>query len=53
MIPFVQLQLDQLNKWSNKYNDTDFFEGLLNQDPASVAFKACEKAINEKHDYVL
>ena len=49
---FRAAAVDQLNKWSNKYN-VDFFGGLLNQDPASVAFKACEKAINEKHDYVM
>ena len=42
---------DQLKEWSNKY-DVDFFEGHLNQDPASVAYQACEKAKNEKHNYV-
>jgi len=47
---FRAAAVDQLKEWSNKYN-VDFFEGRLNQDPASVAFKACEKAKNEKHDY--
>ena len=49
---FRAAAVNQLNEWSNKYN-VDCFEGLLNQDPASVAFKACEKARTEKHDYVL
>ena len=49
---FRAAAVDQLKEWSNKYS-VDFFEGSLNQDPASVAFKACEKAINEKYDYVL
>jgi len=48
---FRAAAIEQLKEWSNKYN-VDFFEGNLNQDPASVAFKACEKAKNEKHDYV-
>ena len=49
---FRAAAVDQLKEWSNKYG-VGFFEGSLNQDPASVAFKACEKAINEKYDYVL
>ena len=49
---FRAAAVDQLKEWSNKYN-VDTFEGLLNQDPASVAFAACEKAKNEKYDYVL
>ena len=49
---FRAAAVDQLKEWSNKYN-VDFFEGRLNQDPASVAFEACEKAKNEKYDYVL
>ena len=49
---FRAAAVDQLKEWSNKYN-VDFFEGFLNQDPASVAFAACEKAKNEKYDYVL
>ena len=49
---FRAAAVNQLKEWSNKYK-VDFFEGHLNQDPASVAFKACEKAKNEKHDYVL
>ena len=49
---FRAAAVDQLKEWSNKYS-VDFCEGSLNQDPASVAFKACEKAINEKYDYVL
>ena len=49
---FRAAAVDQLKEWSNKYN-VDFFEGRLNQDPASVAFTACEKAKNEKYNYVL
>lgn len=49
---FRAAAVDQLNEWSNKYN-VDFFEGILNQDPASVAFKACEKAKVKKHDYLM
>jgi fused signal recognition particle receptor len=49
---FRAAAVDQLKKWSNKYN-VDCFESYLNQDPASVAFKACEKAKNEKYNYVL
>ncbi len=49
---FRAAAVDQLKEWSNKYN-VDFFEGRLNQDPASVAYAACEKARNEKYDYVL
>ena len=49
---FRAAAVDQLKVWSNK-NNVDFFAGSLNQDPASVAFQACKKAMNEKHDFVL
>jgi len=49
---FRAAAVEQLEEWSNKYY-VDFFAGHLNEDPASVAFKACEKAKNEKYDYVL
>ena len=49
---FRAAAVDQLKEWSNKYN-VDFFEGRLNQDPASVAFEACQKTKNKKYDYVL
>ena len=52
---FRAAAVDQLKEWSNKYNkyNVDFFAGYFNQDPASVAFKACEKAKDEKYDCVL
>jgi len=49
---FRAAAVDQLKEWSDKY-DVDFFQGRLNQDPASVAFEACEKTKNKKYDYVL
>lgn len=49
---FRAAAVEQLKEWSNKYK-VDFFEGRLNQDPASVIFEACKKAKNEKYDYIL
>ena len=49
---FRAAAVKQLKEWSNKYK-VDFFEGRLNQDPASVIFEACKKAKNEKYDYIL
>ena len=47
---FRAAAVDQLKEWSNKYN-VDFFEGRLNQDPASVIFEACKKAKNENFKF--
>tara|TARA_Y100000588_G_C14087412_1_gene852909 strand:+ start:24 stop:935 length:912 start_codon:yes stop_codon:yes gene_type:complete len=49
---FRAAAINQLKEWSDRY-DIDFFEGNLNEDPASVAFKACEKAKKNKYNYVL
>jgi len=44
--------IEQLKKWSDRQK-ADFFEGKVNQDPASVAYGACAKAKNEKYDYLI
>ena len=44
--------VEQLKKWSDRQK-ADFFEGKVNQDPASVAYGACAKAKNEKYDYLI
>ena len=49
---FRAAAVDQLKAWTKKSN-VDFFQGSVNQDPASVAFKAYEKARNENYDYLL
>ena len=49
---FRAAAVDQLKEWSKKDN-VNVFEGSINQDPASVAFKACEKAIKENYDYLI
>ena len=49
---FRAAAVDQLKTWAEK-NKNDFFKGKLNQDPASVAYKATEKFINEKYDYLI
>ena len=49
---FRAAAVDQLKTWAEK-NNNDFFKGKLNQDPASVAYKATEKFINEKYDYLI
>ena len=48
---FRAAAIDQLKQWSKSENAL-FFEGKNNQDPASVAFGACEKVKNEKCDYL-
>ena len=42
-------QLKQLT--INQY--TDLYQGSLQQDPASVAYNACQKALNESYDYLI
>ena len=49
---FRAAAVEQLKEWSIK-NSVDFFSGQLNQDPASVAYGACEKAKKENYDYLL
>ena len=46
---FRAAAIDQLKEWS-KSQGANFFQGLVNQDPASVAYSACEKIKNEKYD---
>jgi len=49
---FRAAAVEQLKVWAQK-NNNDFLEGELNQDPASVAYKALEKFTNEKYDYLI
>ena len=49
---FRAAAVDQLKTWAEK-NNNDFLQGELNQDPASVAYKAAEKFANEKYDYLI
>ena len=49
---FRAAAVEQLNDWSKK-NKKDFIYGDLNQDPSSIAFKACEKYKKENFDYLL
>ncbi len=49
---FRAAAVDQLENWAIR-NGTDFISGDLNQDPASIAYKACEKFKNENYDYLL
>ena len=49
---FRAAAVDQLKEWSEKQG-ADFFQGSINQDPASVAYSACEKTKNEKYDYLI
>ena len=49
---FRAAAIEQLKIWSAKKN-TDFYQGSLNQDPASVAYNACIKGNEEKYDYII
>lgn len=49
---FRAAAVDQLEVWSKKQG-VDFFKGELNQDPASVAYNACEKMAKEKYNYLI
>ena len=49
---FRAAAVEQLKTWS-KENMNDFIYGDLNQDPASVAYKACKKFKDERYDYLL
>ena len=41
-----------LKDWAVKQK-TSFYEGKLEQDPASVAFNACQKGVGENFDYII
>ena len=49
---FRAAAVDQLEDWAKK-NNNDFVSGKLNQDPASIAYEACEKFKSENYDYLL
>ena len=49
---FRAAAIDQLKEWSGNQG-ADFFQGSINQDPASVSYSACEKIKNEKYDYLI
>ncbi|MDX1948975.1 MAG: signal recognition particle-docking protein FtsY [Rickettsiales bacterium] len=49
---FRAAAVEQLAKWAER-SGADFFSGVENQDPASVAFQAYEKAKIENYDVIL
>ena len=49
---FRAAAVEQLKELTTK-NNADFFQGNLNQDPASVAYTACNKAKKENYDYLI
>ena len=49
---FRAAAVEQLKEWSIKEN-TDFHQGSIDQDPASVAYTATIKAKNELYDYLI
>ncbi len=49
---FRAAAVEQLESWS-KEKMNNFIYGNLNQDPASVAYKACKKFKDEQYDYLL
>ena len=49
---FRAAAVDQLKTWAEN-NNNNFFQGELNQDPASVAYKSAKKFIEEKYDYLI
>ena len=48
---FRAAAVEQLKSWAIK-NNNDFFQGKLEQDPASVAFAASQKFRDENYDYL-
>ena len=48
---FRAAAVEQLKIWSDNQG-ADFFQGTLNQDPASVAYNACNKMREKKYDYL-
>ena len=49
---FRAAAIDQLKNWADK-NNSDFYTGEANQDPASVAYQAAEKFNKENYDYLI
>ena len=49
---FRAAAIEQLKEWTIK-QDVDFYQGVLDQDPASVAYSACLKAKKGNYDYVI
>jgi len=49
---FRAAAIDQLKNWADK-NNSDFYTGEVNQDPASVAYQAAEKFNKENYDYLI
>ena len=49
---FRAAAVDQLREWSNQ-EGIDFFQGSIQQDPASVAYNACKKSKEENYDYLI
>ena len=49
---FRAAAVEQLKEWAIKQS-IDFHQGVPEQDPASVAYIACQKAIKEEYDYVI
>ena len=49
---FRAAAVDQLKTWAEN-NNNSFFQGELNQDPASVAYTSAKKFIEEKYDYLI
>ena len=44
---FRAAAVDQLKKWT-KNQKADFHQGSFEQDPASVAYSVCQKALKEQ-----
>ena len=49
---FRAAAVEQLKRWSDNF-ESDLFFGSDKQDPASVAYSACQKMKNEKYDYLI
>jgi len=49
---FRAAAVEQLKEWT-KNNNVSFHQGVMNQDPASVAYTASVKAKEEQYDYLI
>tara|TARA_Y100000590_G_scaffold9460_1_gene11679 strand:- start:2437 stop:3351 length:915 start_codon:yes stop_codon:yes gene_type:complete len=49
---FRAAAVEQLKEWTKRH-EVDIFIGNINQDPASVAYDACEKVKKESYDYLM
>ncbi|MDC0226509.1 signal recognition particle-docking protein FtsY [Alphaproteobacteria bacterium] len=49
---FRAAAVEQLKEWATK-QQTDFHQGAIEQDPASVAYSATKKAKDELYDYLI